>query len=428
MLSRSNYTVIKRRVKNKLQNKVLIVGGGASGLLAALKAAEKGAAVTVIERRERIARKMLVTGKGRCNLTNNCDIETLVANVPRGGRFLYSAFSNWNSQDTMAFFEALGVPLKTERGNRVFPVSDKAMDIVDALDRAAKKNGIRVIHDRIDRLIIENDTVKGAVSEKGTLYKADRVIVATGGLSYPATGSSGDGYVFARQAGHSVTDRCASLTALLSDDSFCADLMGISLRNIGIKMAKKGKKRPVFDDFGELIFTHFGVSGPTILSASAHCDKPELGEYTLHIDLKPALDAAKLDLRICRDFEENKNKDFANSLDALLPKKLIPVVISRLGIPGEAKVNQITKEQRAALLNMLKDFTVHISGTRPIEEAVITRGGVSLKEINPSTMESKLCKSLYFAGEVIDADAYTGGFNLQIAFSTGALAGENAAE
>lgn len=410
-----------------MKNKVIVIGGGAAGLMAAGRAAERGAAVTLLERRERPARKILMTGKGRCNLTNNCDNDKLVASVPRGGRFLYSAFANFSAADTMEFFEALGVQLKTERGNRVFPVSDKAMDIADALSGYAVSRGVGIVNERAAGIIVENGRVCGVRCESGKEYRGDRVIVATGGLSYPATGSSGDGYKLAESVGHIVSERTASLIPLLSDDDFCRDCQGVSLKNVGIKFTAPGKKKPVYEDFGELLFTHFGVSGPTVLSASAHLDRPESGAYTLHIDLKPALDMQTLERRILRDFEKNSNRDFINSLDALLPRKLIPVAVKRSGINFHSKVNQITREERLKFAGLLKDFSVHITGTRPVEEAVITRGGVSLKEIDPGTMESKLCPGLYFAGEVIDADAYTGGFNLQIAFSTGVLAGESAA-
>lgn len=407
---------------------ILIIGGGAAGLMAACSAADANAQVCIIERRERPARKILVTGKGRCNVTNNCDIATLIESVPRGGRFLYSAFSAFSPADTMSFFEDNGVPLKTERGNRVFPKSDKAMDIADCLVNTAKKKGVKIIGGRCDGLIVEEGVVKGGTTDDGRRFLADRVIIATGGLSYPGTGSSGDGYALARSVGHTVTDTSASLIPLLSDDDFCRDMQGVSLKNVGVKVSEQGKKKAIYDDFGELLFTHFGVSGPTVLSASAHIADPASGKYTLHIDLKPALDPAALDSRLLRDFEKYSNRDFINSLGDLLPAKMIPVVIKRLGIPFHTKVNQISKAQRTALLGLLKDFTVHITGTRPVEEAVITRGGVTLGEITPKTMESKLCSGLYFAGEVIDADAYTGGFNLQIAFSTGYLAGRSAAE
>lgn len=408
--------------------KVVIVGGGAAGLMAACAAAQQGAQVTVFERRERPARKILVTGKGRCNVTNDCDRDTLIAAAAHGGRFLYSAFSAFSSQDTMAFFEAQGVPLKVERGNRVFPQSDKAMDIADALVRAAKAAGVKIVTGRVDRLLTDNGAVCGVCTEDGTTCAAERVILATGGLSYPATGSSGDGYSLAQSVGHTLSPQSPSLIPLLSDADFCKDLQGLALRNVAVWVSETGRKKPIYTDFGELLFTHFGVSGPTVLSASAHLNAPEHGQYTLHIDLKPALDAATLDARILRDFEKNHTRDLVNALDALLPRRMIPVILKRAALPFHNKVSQISKAQRAALLEGIKNFTVPISGTRPIEEAIITRGGISLKEINPKTMESKLCAGLCFAGEMIDVDAYTGGFNLQIAFSTGHLAGSFAAQ
>ena len=408
-------------------NKVIVIGGGAAGLMAAYSAADKGATVTVIERRERPARKILVTGKGRCNVTNNCGLDTFISSVPRGGRFLYSAFSSFSSDDTMAFFEKYGVPLKTERGNRVFPKSDKAMDIADALCRAVKSKNVNIVTGRAAELIITDGAVSGVRLEDGREYFADRVIISTGGMSYPATGSTGDGYALAKQAGHNIEPLSASLIPLLSDDEFCRDMQGVSLRNVAVRVCEEGRKKPVYEDFGELLFTHFGISGPTVLSASAHLNSPDSGKYIFHIDLKPALSTEALDARILRDFEKFSNRDIINGLSELLPRKMIPVMIKRSGIDFRKKINQISKNERATLCNTIKDFTVHITGTRPVEEAIITRGGVSLKEIAPKNMESKLCSGLYFAGEVIDADAYTGGFNLQIAFSTGHLAGASAA-
>lgn len=408
-------------------NEIIVVGGGAAGLIAAGKAAEAGANVLLLERRERPARKILVTGKGRCNLTNNCDLQTLIANVPRGGRFLYAAFSHFSSADTMRFFESCGVPLKTERGNRVFPVSDKAMDIADALTGYAKSNGVHLVTERAESLLTAEGKITGVRCESGAVYHAGKVILATGGLSYPATGSSGDGYALAGQAGHTITPLRASLIPLLSADEFCRECQGVSLKNIGVTVTEAGKKKPVYTDFGELLFTHFGLSGPTVLSASAHLSDPVPGKYLLHIDLKPALTDEALDARLLRDFSQNSNRDFINALDALLPKKMVVPIAKRSGIPFHTKVHQITKEQRHILCALLKDCAIPISGTRPVEEAVITRGGVHLKEINPASMESKRCLGLYFCGEIIDADAYTGGFNLQIAFSTGVLAGESAA-
>ena len=386
----------------------------------------KSAAITVIEKNERPARKLMITGKGRCNVTNNCDVDTLIANVPKNGKFLFSAFSGFDSGDTMRLFESLGVPLKTERGNRVFPVSDKALDIVDALVGAVKKSGVKLIRGAAVKIIASDGAVIGVKTEDGEIYPADSVILATGGMSYPLTGSTGDGYKMARELSHTVTELKPSLVPLTVHEGFCSRLAGLTLKNVTLSVFEEGKKKPVFSELGEMLFTHFGISGPLTLSASAHMRKMGKAAYTAYIDLKPALSEDQLDSRILRDFEGEKNKDFANSLDKLLPKSIIPVIIALSGIEPALKVNQITREMRAALCKAIKALPLHITGFRPIEEAIITGGGISVKEINPSTMESKLVKGLYFAGEIIDADAYTGGFNLQIAFSTGFAAGKNA--
>ena len=409
--------------------KIVIVGGGAAGLLAAYSAAltyGKSAAITVIEKNERPARKLMITGKGRCNVTNNCGVDTLIANVPKNGKFLFSAFSGFDSGDTMRLFESLGVPLKTERGNRVFPVSDKALDIVDALVGAVKKSGVKLVRGAAVKIIVSEGAVIGVKTEDGEIYPADSVILATGGMSYPLTGSTGDGYKMARELSHTVTELKPSLVPLTVHEGFCSRLAGLTLKNVTLSVFEEGKKKPVFSELGEMLFTHFGISGPLTLSASAHMRKMGKAAYTAYIDLKPALSEDQLDSRILRDFEGEKNKDFANSLDKLLPKSIIPVIIALSGIEPTLKVNQITREMRAALCKAIKALPLHITGFRPIEEAIITGGGISVKEINPSTMESKLVKGLYFAGEIIDADAYTGGFNLQIAFSTGFAAGKNA--
>lgn len=409
--------------------KIVIVGGGAAGLLAAYSAAlkyGKSAAITVIEKNERPARKLMITGKGRCNVTNNCGVDTLIANVPKNGKFLFSAFSGFDSGDTMRLFESLGVPLKTERGNRVFPVSDKALDIVDALVGAVKKSGVKLVRGAAVKIIASGGAVIGVKTEDGEIYPADSVILATGGMSYPLTGSTGDGYKMARELSHTVTELKPSLVPLTVHEGFCSRLAGLTLKNVTLSVFEEGKKKPVFSELGEMLFTHFGISGPLTLSASAHMRKMGKAAYTAYIDLKPALSEDQLDSRILRDFEGEKNKDFANSLDKLLPKSIIPVIIALSGIEPTLKVNQITREMRAALCKVIKALPLHITGFRPIEEAIITGGGISVKEINPSTMESKLVKGLYFAGEIIDADAYTGGFNLQIAFSTGFAAGKNA--
>lgn len=405
---------------------VLIIGAGAAGLIAAGVASMAGKKVVLLERNERPARKVMITGKGRCNVTNDCNsLDELIANVPVNGRFLYSAFSRFMPSDTIELFEDMGVELKTERGNRVFPVSEKAVDIVDALIAFGTDDGAEIIKGRAKELIIEDGTVKGVVTYDGDKLFAEKVIIATGGKSYPATGSTGDGYELAKQAGHSIVPLKPSLISLECHEGFCTDLQGLSLKNVSIKVIDKKKNKEIYEDFGEMIFTHFGVSGPMILSASSHMREMEKGRYEIHIDMKPRLTPEQLDARILRDFSENNNKNFINSLGGLLPRKMIPVVVKLSGIKSTEKVNQITKDQRQKLVSVLKDIKVTVNDFSPIEEAIITSGGVKTGEINPKTMESKLVKNLFFAGEVIDVDAYTGGFNLQIAFSTGHLAGEN---
>ncbi len=409
-----------------MADKVIVIGAGAAGLMASGVAAENGKEVILIEKNDKPARKVMITGKGRCNVTNNCNlINDLISNVPTNGRFLYSAFSRFMPSDVIDFFEDMGVSLKVERGERVFPESDKASDIVDALNKFSQDANAKRIKGTVKELIIEDGAVKGVVLENGEEFFADKVIVATGGASYPLTGSTGDGYKFAKQAGHTVTNIKPSLVPLVCHEGFCMDLQGLSLRNVEISVFDTETYKEIFRDFGEMLFTHFGVSGPLILSASSHMKDMKERKYEIHIDLKPALTYEQLDKRIQRDFLENSNKNFINALDALLPKKIVPVIVKLSGIKPSTKVNQITKEMRAKLVNILKDMKVTVLKFRPIEEAIITSGGVSTKEIDPKTMESKLCKGLYFAGEVIDVDAYTGGFNLQIAFSTGRLAGES---
>ncbi|MBR3815554.1 MAG: NAD(P)/FAD-dependent oxidoreductase [Clostridia bacterium] len=409
-----------------MSKRVIVIGAGAAGLMASGVAAENGADTLLVERNDRPARKVMITGKGRCNVTNNCTmINELIANVPTNGRFLYSAFSRFMPIDTMEFFEDMGVSLKVERGNRVFPESDKAVDIVDALNAFSQDGGAKRIKGRVTELIIKDSIVKGVRLEDGTEYDADSVIVATGGISYPLTGSTGDGYELARQAGHTVTELKPSLVPLVCHEGFCSDLQGLSLKNVSISVIDTHSYKEVYKDFGEMLFTHFGVSGPMILSASAHLKDITPRRYEIHIDLKPAVSYEQLDKRIQRDFLENNNKNFINALDSLLPKKLVPVIVRLCGIKPATKVNQITREERARLVNLLKDLKITVLRYRPVEEAIVTSGGISTKEIDPKTMESKLCKGLYFAGEVIDVDAYTGGFNLQIAFSTGRLAGES---
>ena len=406
-----------------MSKQIVVVGGGAAGMMAAISAAEGGAAVTLLEPGERLGKKLNITGKGRCNVTNNADAATLLANVPRNGKFLYSAFSRFDGRDAMAFFEALGVPLKTERGNRVFPVSDRSFDISGALERQLRKLRVAIVRDRAAALETENGAVIAVTGEKGT-YSARAVILATGGVSYPATGSTGDGHRMAARAGHTVTALRGSLVPLLAPE--CAPLQGLSLRNVGLTVLENGKK--IYTDFGELLFTHFGVSGPLVLSASAHMRRFEKKAYRLLIDLKPALDEQTLDKRLVADFTKYANHDFCNALNDLLPQKLIPVFVERSGVDPHRKVHDLTRQERRAVLELLKGWTVDIQGPCPVEQAIVTSGGVKVGEIDPKTMESKIVKGLYFAGELIDVDAYTGGFNLQIAWATGRAAGRAAAE
>lgn len=411
-----------------MKTTLLVIGAGAAGLMAAGTAANEGVETLILERNERPARKLMITGKGRCNVTNNCSsLQELISNVPRNGRFLYGAFSRFMPADVMDFFESRGVELKTERGNRVFPVSDNAADIVDALHGYAKSRA-RIMHGRAVELLQADGKVIGVKTDDGNEIYADGIIIATGGLSYPGTGSTGDGYELAKQAGHKIADLVPSLVPLEIHEGFCSDLMGLSLRNTAIKVIDTENGKTVYTDFGEMLFTHFGVSGPMILSASAHMRNMKSGKYKIYIDLKHALTAEQLDARILRDFSENINRNYINALNSLLPKKLVPVIVRLSKIPLTTKVNQITKEQRQNLVQLLKNMCITVTGFRPVAEAIITSGGVDVSQINPKTMESKLTEGLYFAGEVIDADAYTGGFNLQIAFSTGRLAGLSAAE
>lgn len=404
--------------------KIIIIGAGAAGLCAAAASAEKGDDVTVIERNARPARKVMITGKGRCNVTNACfDLDDLISNVVKNPRFMYSAFSSFMPYDTMALMEDMGVPLKIERGNRVFPESDKAVDIVDALVKYAKKSGANIIQGCVTSFNMRDGLIASVNLDDGRVLEADAFAICTGGASYTSTGSDGIGYQLARSVGHTVTPLEPSLISLVSSDGYVSRLQGLSLKNVSIKLIDANKE--IYSDFGEMMFTHYGVTGPVILSASSHMTKPKEHSYKIVIDLKPALDEQALDKRIQRDFAENTNKDFINSLDKLLPNKLIPVVVKLSGIEPSTKVNQITREQRQELVRLLKNLTVNISDFRPLNEAIITSGGVDVREINPKTMQSKLVDNLYFAGEVIDVDAYTGGFNLQIAFSTGILCGKN---
>ena len=407
-----------------MKTDIVVIGGGPAGMMSAIAAAEYGAAVCLMEPNERLGKKLNITGKGRCNVTNNCTVEELLQNVPCNARFLYSAFSQYDTGDVIAFFETHGVPMKTERGNRVFPVSDRAFDISGALEKYMKQLGVRVVRDRALSLLVEDGVLSGVRGERGE-YKAGRVIVATGGASYPLTGSTGDGYALAESVGHSIVEPRGSLVPLCSAGDFCQKLQGLSLRNVGIRVYEDNKK--IYDDFGEMLFTHFGVSGPLILSASSHMRKFGKAAYRMEIDLKPALDEQMLDKRLLSDFGKRVNSDFVNAFDELLPRKLIEPFVELTGIDPHTKVNAITREQRRRILTLLKAIPVEITQARPVKDAIITSGGVSVKEVNPSTMESKLQSGLYFAGEVLDVDAYTGGFNLQIAWSTGHLAGMSAA-
>lgn len=405
---------------------LIVIGGGAAGLMAAGTAAQRGLSVTLIERNDKLARKVAITGKGRCNVTNNCPLlNELISNVPVNGRFLYGAFSRFGTDDTIDFFENLGVPLKIERGNRVFPVSDRALDIVDALNKFITVNGVKRKQGRVTELIIEDGAVKGCVTDDGRKFFADNVLIATGGLSYPGTGSTGDGYELAKQAGHTITELKPSLVPLECHEGWCTDAQGLSLRNVEISVEDTKTYKEVYKDFGEMLFTYFGVSGPMILSASSHMRNMERGRYVIHIDFKPALTYEQLDKRIQRDLLECSNKNLYNTLALMLPRKMIPIVVKLSGLNGNIKSNQVTKDMRSALVDLLKDIRLTVTDFRPIDEAIITSGGVSISEIDPKTMKSKITDGLYFAGEIIDVDAYTGGFNLQIAFSTGRMAGNS---
>lgn len=404
---------------NLLSADAVVIGGGAAGMMCSAVAAERGLDVILLEPNKILGRKLRITGKGRCNVTNNCDIREFLNNIPGDGRFLYSALNRLSPRDTMELFESLGLHLKTERGNRVFPVSDNANDVAGALQRYMNRAGVRIVHTSAKHIITEADTVTGVETCDGVI-ECRAAVICTGGLSYPLTGSRGAGYKMAQELGHTVTPTRPSLVPLESDDDYCAEMQGFSLKNVTLSAYEDDKL--IYKELGEMLFTHFGVSGPLVLSASSHMRRFGEAKYELRIDLKPGLDEKKLDARLLRDFEKYANRDFANSLGDLAGKAMIPVLVRLSGIPAETKVNSITREQRHELLRLLKSFPVSVSGPRPIDEAIITSGGVSTKEINPRTMQSKLVGGLYFAGEVMDLDAYTGGFNLQIAWSTAYVA------
>ena len=394
----------------------VIIGGGAAGLFAAGIAAERGLKILLVEKNDRPGVKLRITGKGRCNLTNDCTAAEVMENTPTGGRFLYSALDAFSPKDAMRYFEGLGVPLKTERGNRVFPVSDRATDVVQALIKKARSQNVAIVKDAAKSIMVKDGRVTGLTISDGVI-NCRAVLLCTGGVSYPLTGSTGDGYIMAQALGHTIIPPKPSLVPLCAEPGLCARMQGLALKNVRLTI-KDGGKKPVYSDFGEMLFTHFGVSGPLVLSASAHMRDFNGKDYTMSIDLKPALDEKKLDARLLRDFEKNANRDFQNALGQLAPATLIPVLVERSGIQPEMKVNSITREQRRRLLELFKDFRIKADGPRPVAEAIITSGGVAVKEINPKTMASKKVNGLYFAGEIMDIDAYTGGFNLQIAWST----------
>lgn len=408
---------------NGWNNSIFVVGGGAAGMMAAITAAENGAQVTLLERNDRLGKKLYITGKGRCNVTNDCAPEDFFPNVPRNPRFLYSAVYAFPPREVMAWFEAHGCALKTERGNRVFPQSDKSASVIDALRAELRRLGVRVLQERALDIVTQDGAVCG-IETDGGFHKTERVILATGGCSYPQTGSTGDGYRMLEKLGHTIVPPVGSLVPLVEKGYDCKQMQGLALKNVTLRLVNQ-KGKTVFEEFGELLFTHFGLSGPVVLSASAHMNEKDT--YTVLLDLKPALDEQKLDLRLLRDFEKFQNRDFENALVELLPRSMIPVIVRRSGIPAEEKVHSITREQRRALLELMKRFPVEIACKAPVEEAIVTFGGVKVSEIEPGTMQSKRVHGLYAAGELLDVDAYTGGFNLQIAWATGRAAGLAAA-
>ena len=401
---------------NKKTYDLIVVGGGAAGMLASAVAAERGLDTLLVEKNARCGRKLGITGKGRCNLTNDTTPKDVIDHIPTGGRFLYSAVSAFPPESVKEVFASMGVPLRTERGRRVFPVSDRAADIVAALEKRMKNAGTQILRANVTSVICEDGVCRGVNTSAGP-FRAPRVLLCTGGASYPATGSDGSGYRIAEKLGHTVIAPAPSLVPLVAAGEDCAEMQGLSLRNVTLTVPD-GSRKPVFQEFGELLFTHYGLSGPLVLSASAHMRDFRSKRYTCHIDLKPALDEAALDARILRDFSENPNRDFVNVLPSLVNRLMVPVIVRRSGIPPHAKVNSVTKTQRRTLVSLLKDLSVEIEGPRPIEEAIVTSGGVDTREIDPKTMESKKVGGLYFAGEIINCDGYTGGFNLQIAWST----------
>ena len=411
-------------------NKIIVIGGGPAGMFAAIAAAEAGSQVTLLEKNEKLGKKLYITGKGRCNITNAGDMDNLFANIMTNAKFLYSAFYSYDNQRVIDFFESNGLRTKIERGNRVFPVSDHSSDVIATLQKVLKEKKVKImLHTQVQRLLEEpsvddmsQNVVTGVKLEDGTTMQADAVIVATGGFSYQTTGSTGDGYRFAKEMGHTVTDIHPSLVPFLAKEVYVQQMQGLALKNVEVRILN-GKKL-LYQEFGEMLFTHFGVSGPLLLSASAAI-KPSLtaGELSMFIDLKPALSEEQLDHRLLREFDEAKNKQFKNSIGGLFPAKMIPVILELSGIDPDKKVNEITKEERQQFLHLIKAFPMTLNGVRDFNEAIITKGGIKVSEVNPSTMESKLVRNLYFCGEVLDLDAVTGGFNLQIAWSTGHLAG-----
>lgn len=404
--------------------KTLIIGGGAAGMLSSVIAGRAGDEVLLFEQNEKLGKKLYITGKGRCNFTNAGTMEDLFDSLMTNRKFMFSSLYGYNNFDIMDFFEEMGLEYKIERGNRVFPVSDHSYDVINALHDAMIKANVKIhLNTKVEKLHVKDGVVRGLYAD-GQYYEGDRVIVATGGISYPSTGSTGDGYRFAKETGHEVTELIPSLVPMNVKEDYIKEMQGLSLKNVTLTLKKNGKV--LYEEFGEMMFTHFGVTGPIVLSAASHIK--ENIKYKIFIDLKPALDTNTLDKRLLRDFSQVSNKNFSNSLEMLLPKKLIPVIIKLSGILPDKKVNSITKEERSFLLKVIKELPLTVRKLRPISEAIITSGGIQIKEINPSSMESKLCENLYFCGEVMDVDAYTGGFNLQIAFSTGYLAGEKAAQ